>query len=308
MRARRGTSRGATARASNRSTRLRRRLCLPHGWVIIDTCGPGPFITSATLRRPDGTQVDWTSRDQRKHEQVLDTRRGSTWWAPGAIGWWIGVLFGIGSICFAVGAAPGYADAVGLSADGATFFFGSVVFTTAALLQYLEVANTRRTPPGAPARQRWRLIASGPDRIDSWAASVQLAGTVFFNLSTFAALSASTAQQVNRRVWTPDAFGCACFVVASSLAWFEVCHGRWSWPPQGYAWWIAGLNLAGSFAFGISAVASHVVPATDQVRNVALMNLGTFIGALGFLVGGVLLLPELSRSTTSKGSHAMRKG
>jgi hypothetical protein len=39
-------------------------------------------------------------------------------------------------------------------------------------------------------------------------------------------------------------------------------------------------------------VASYVVPATDQPRNVTLMNLGTFVGAIAFLIGAVLLLPE----------------
>jgi hypothetical protein len=47
-----------------------------------------------------------------------------------------------------------------------------------------------------------------------------------------------------------------------------------------------------SIAFGASAVASYVVPVSDQPRNVTLMNLGTFVGALAFLVGAVLLLPE----------------
>ncbi len=289
---RRGAPDIVPVRASLRAARLRRRLDLPEGWAVVDTSGPGPFITCATLRRPDGSEVSWTSRGQRKHDQVLDTRRGSTWWAPGAIGWWIGVLFAVGSILFALGAAPGYSTAVGLTGDGITFFVGSLFFTTAGLLQYLEVANTRRAPPGTRAPQRWRLVTWEPDRIDWCATSVQLLGTLFFNVSTFAALRASTVHEMNRRVWTPDVLGSACFLIASWLAWCEVCHGRWSWPPRGSGWWIAGVNLAGSVAFGLSALAAHVVPATQQVRNASLMNIGTFIGAIGFLVGAVLLLPE----------------
>lgn len=34
------------------------------------------------------------------------------------------------------------------------------------------------------------------------------------------------------------------------------------------------------------------LPATDQPRNATLMNLGTFVGAVAFLIGAVLLLPE----------------
>jgi hypothetical protein len=54
--------------------------------------------------------------------------------------------------------------------------------------------------------------------------------------------------------------------------------------------------MAGSIAFGASAVASYVVPASDQPRNVTLMNLGTFVGALCFLAGGLLLLPAVKPS------------
>jgi len=290
-----------TARAELRAARLRRRLRLPSGWTVLETGGPGPFITRATLRRPDGSEVGWSSRANRKHDQLLDTRRGSTWWAPGAIGWWMGVLFAIGATCFALGALPGYAGAVGLTADGATFFVGSVFFTSAALLQYLEAANARRAPPGVDLPQRWRFLTWEPDRIDWCASAIQLIGTVFFNVSTFAALHASTVQEMNRRVWTPDALGSACFLVSSWLAWCEVCHGRWSWPPSGFSWWIAAVNLGGSIAFGVSAAASYVVPTTQQVRNEALMNLGTFVGAIGFLVGAVLLLPE--RTSTAQATE-----
>ena len=59
----------------------------------------GPFVTRETFRRPDGRIVTWTSRARRKQHSLLDTGRGSTWWAPGAIGWWIGVLLlGMNSI------------------------------------------------------------------------------------------------------------------------------------------------------------------------------------------------------------------
>ena len=66
------------------------------------------------------------------------------------------------------------------------------------------------------------------------------------------------------------------------------------------------LNLLGSIAFGASAVASYVVPATGSLRNVELSNLGTFLGALCFLVGAVLLLPE--RTDRSAGSAASAGG
>ena len=202
----------------------------------------------------------------------------STWWAPGARGWWVGVLFAIGSICFAVGAAPRYVDAVGVSTDGVTFFVGSLFFTSAAFLLCLEVTG------GSP--------------LDRGAAGVQLLGTLLFNLSTYDAMRDHlSATQANRLVWTPDTLGSICFLVASGLAWFSVGRTLWSWRPRSLPWTIAALNLVGSIAFGVSAVASHVVPADDQLRNVTLMNLGTFVGALCFLAGALLLLPARTAST-----------
>ena len=222
---------------------------------------------------------------------------GSTWWAPNAVGWWIGVLFASGSLCFALGAAPRFVDAVGVAADGVTFFVGSLLFTAAACLLFLEAANASRVLPKVEAPERQRiLLTSTRHRIDWWAAFVQLAGTVLFNISTFDAMREHlSASQANRLVWTPDALGSICFLVASGLAWAEVAHGWWSWRPRSLSWLITALNLAGSIAFGASAVASHVVPASDEPRNVTLMNLGTFVGALCFLVGAVLLLPERTR-------------
>lgn len=271
-------------------------LAVPGGWTSVTAAGPGPFVTRETFLRPDGAVVTWTSRQQRKRHSLLDTGQGSTWWAPGAVGWWIGVLFAGGSLCFALGAAPRFVNAVGVATDGVTFFVGSLLFTAAACLLYLEVANASRVPPGVEVPERWRLLSWEPHRIDWWAALVQLVGTVLFNVSTFDAMRDHlSASQANRLVWTPDALGSICFLVASWLAWAEVGHGAWSWRPRSLSWLITALNLAGSIAFGASAVASHVVPASDQPRNVTLMNLGTFVGALCFLIGAILLLPERTR-------------
>jgi hypothetical protein len=237
--------------------------------------------------------VTWDSRLQRKQHSLLDTGSGSTWWAPGAIAWWIGVLFAVGSVCFALGAMPGYVDEVGDTADAITFFVGSIFFTSAALLQYLEVANAPRRDAVSGVHERWRLATWEPHRIEWWSVLVQLAGTIFFNLSTYHAVDQTlSSAQINELVWRPDVAGSICFLVASGLAWVEAGHGWWSWHPRRLSWRITALNMLGSIAFGVSAVASHVVPSTDQVRNVMLMNLGTFVGAVCFLVGAILLLPE----------------
>ena len=237
--------------------------------------------------------VAWTSRGNRKHSFRLDRSRGSTWWAPGAAGWWTGVLFAIGATLFALGSAPGYRTAVGNGADSLTFFTGSLFFTSAAFLQYLETANTRRTPAGVSAHNRVRIFTWEPGRLYWWASVVQFAGTLFFNISTFNAMYASLpAAQADRMVWRPDIHGSTCFLIAALMAWIESGHSILSWRPRSISWWITALNLLGSFAFGVSALASFVVPTSGNAVNVMLLNLGTFIGAVCFFAGAVLLLPE----------------
>ncbi len=246
-----------------------------------------------TAEERESELVQWTSRERRKLHSLLDTGRGSTWWAPGAIGWWVGVLFAIGASLFALSAAPGYAHAVGGEADALTFFIGSIFFTTASLMQYLQTVNVPRAGQDGRASRRLHILTWEPRRVDWWSCVVQFVGTVFFNVSTFNAMRANmSVPQIDHLVWRPDAYGSICFLVASELAWMEFSRGAWSWEPGSISWWIAGLNLLGSIGFGVSAVAAYVAPTTGNAVNVALVNLGTFVGALCFLAGGMLLLPE----------------
>jgi hypothetical protein len=252
----------------------------------------GPFVTFVEHVRPDGAVAHWESRRHRKHLRPSSTA-GSTWWAPRARGWWIAVLFALGSLLFAVGAVPGYASAVGARGDAATFFVGSLFFTAAGFLTYREAVDA--APEPSPVSRR-RFFVFQPRRIDWWATAIQLAGTIFFNLSTGNALRADlTAAAAHQHVWRPDAIGSICFLVASALAWFEVCHGWTAWRPRSWSWWITLLNLVGSVAFGVSAVAGYISPATGQLRNAERSNLGTLIGALCFLAGALLLLPERTK-------------
>lgn len=71
-------------------------------------------------------------------------------------------------------------------------------------------------------------------------------------------------------------------------------------------WWIAVANMCGSVAFGAAAVASYVVPDSGALRNAMVVNLGTCLGALCFLVGAYLLLPRspVMRTLTIGGTPA----
>jgi hypothetical protein len=138
------------------------------------------------------------------------------------------------------------------------------------------------------------VTTGNPGRgLDWWASAVQVAGTIFFNVSTFDALRQGLdTNEYNRLVWAPDAFGSICFLVSGYLAYFAVCGRPVCRPRRSREWWIAAINLLGCVAFGISAVASYVIPATGSVLDLARANATTAFGALCFLIGAVLLLPE----------------
>jgi hypothetical protein len=251
----------------------------PAGAGVVDADGPGPFVTRVRYRLADGHLLEWSSRGHRKQR-------------AGRLGWWIALLFMVGSACFAVGSLAGYSSLVGARADALTYFVGSIFFTSAAYLQYVECINSERSLSGQAGR-RLRLMAVEARRIDWWATAIQLLGTLFFNLTTFFALDdALSAKQEDLVVWTPDALGSICFLIASQLAYAEAGH-RWiSWRPRDMGWRIAALNLLGSIFFGISAIAGWVEPSTGDLVNAALDTSGTFWGAICFLIGAALLLPE----------------
>jgi hypothetical protein len=265
--------------------------------MVVRVDGLERRMKSAVFEESSRFRVGLTSRARRKRQSRLNADRGSTLWAPRAIGWWIGILFAVGATCFAVGALPGYLSAVGGETDALTFFVGSLWFTSAAFLQVVETANVDYAQPEPDVSQNLRLFSWEPRRIDWWSTLVQFVGTLFFNATTFHALSENlSVRQLNRLVWAPDALGSVCFLVASGLAWFEVCHAFACWRSHSLPWWITALNLVGSVAFGVSAVASFIVPTTGLPRNIVLVNLGTFVGGLCFLFGAVLLLPERTKS------------
>jgi hypothetical protein len=203
------------------------------------------------------------------------------------------VLFALGSLCFALAAIASQWASSSRPGIDVTFFAGSLLFTAAAYLQYLEAVNVDRglRPPGQ--RRRRRMVSWEPARIDWLASTVQLAGTVFFNVSTFAAMKHGLSTgQTDRRVWSPDVFGSVCFLVSSELAYAEVCH-RWvCMRSRSLSWRIVTLNLLGSIAFGAAAVASLIEPSSGEPVSARVANAGTALGGVCFLIAALALMPE----------------
>ena len=206
----------------------------------------------------------------------------------------IAALFMIGSAGFAVGSLSDYASAVGASADAVTFFVSSIFFTLASfwqLVQSQSPAAAAAGPTHDDERQQVRFFAWLPhDR--SWlAAATQFPGTLFFNGTTFWAITtAATSGQYDEVVWRPDFYGSILFLVSSSFAVLAV-GPLLSWRPRSAGWRIAWLNMIGSIAFMASAIGAYVLPATGEAVDIALADKGTLVGAVCFFVGALLAIP-----------------
>jgi hypothetical protein len=214
--------------------------------------------------------------------------------APSRLNTTIAGLFMVGSACFVLGSVPAYVNAVGGTADAVTYFVGSIFFTSASLCQLLQSQSPQLTDVGALQQHEKapaRLWAWLPDDRNWLAAATQFPGTLFFNISTFAALAHNaTVHEEDQHVWRPDFFGSTLFLVSSAfavLALGRVLRVR----ARSLPWWIAWLNMLGSVLFMWSAIASYVLPTTGDLIDSRASILGTLLGAVCFLVGAALMFP-----------------
>jgi YrhK-like protein len=193
---------------------------------------------------------------------------------------WMALLFAGGSACFVVASLPGFVQLVGSQVVGVVYFVGSLQFTSAAAIQWLQ--TIRRFD------------------VDWWSSAIQFAGTLWFNRNTFDAMQDGLdANSYDRLVWTPDALGSICFLVASYLAYAQATGGFLHRPRRGRESVIATLNLAGSVAFGVAVIASYWVPTSGSVLDLAAANGFTALGGLCFLAGALLLVPRSGGSSES---------
>ena len=210
----------------------------------------------------------------------------------------IATLFMVGSACFVLGSIPAYVTTVAGRVDGLTYFVGSLFFTSASLLQLLQAQSPSTTEPERARDNRpesltwWRPLPH--DR--TWlAAAAQFAGTLFFNVSTAAALARNaTVQEQDRHVWRPDFVGSILFLVASTFGILALGRFR-SLQPRSLPWRIAWINMVGSIFFMASALAGFILPSTGEVINTRVTVAGTLLGAVCFLIGAALLLPAWRR-------------
>jgi hypothetical protein len=198
--------------------------------------------------------------------------------------------FAVGSACFLIGPFPGYESLVGAAATAVTFFVGSLFFTAGGALQtWLSATDRRGGPVG---RANW------------WAAVIQSAGTLYFNISTFHSMwTVLSNPHYDRLVWRPDAFGSVCFLVSGIIAYRASARRGWLPATGTPGWWQPAVNLLGCVFFGISAIAGFVLPASSSMVDQAAANWNTSAGAACFLACAVAALyrreaPDRANATT----------
>lgn len=180
-------------------------------------------------------------------------------------------LFAIGSTLFAIATLPGVSATAGAGLTNLLCFIGSWFFTTAGWMQ---------------------LVLSGPALRIGWlSAATQFAGTILFNISTGASLWTHAVKPERRLVWAPDALGSMAFLVSGALGVFAVTAVVGIFELKSHDWQAEWINMIGCVAFGVSALGAFVTK-TGITEDALLANVGTFVGALCFLVAALLILPR----------------
>lgn len=178
-----------------------------------------------------------------------------------------GTLFAVGAVMAQLGLGSARDDAIVYLVGGAFFSLGG----------YVSV----------------RSAGTGPDRAS---ALVLFVGTLLFAVSLVAAFASGlTPRQSNGWIWLPDMAGCICFLVSGRLALVQVGRGRIWRVGDGLEWWVAAVNQLGSILFLLAGLAAFVRPATSAPANEAVVNWGTFGGAVCFAAAGVLQMFERPR-------------
>lgn len=277
---------------------------------LVEQRGPWPFITWRVFRSADGRKHVWSSRHHRKglllHAAAEAEGRASKslrcLWSPGQLNWWIGTVFALGSLLFAVASvlclSPALAQAWSLdtTAVNAVFFVGSIPFTTAAYLQLFQAANvTPFSESDSNLKQRRKLFGWRPNDVGWLSSALQFVGTILFNFNTFDAMIPElTWFEQDLAIWVPNFVGSVLFLMSGYLAFIETCHAHWAWQLKSISWWVVFINLLGCVGFMASAMLSIYLPRSPNVEVVTLATAFTLQGAVCFLGGSLLMLPEMA--------------
>lgn len=269
----------------------------------IEAVGPFPFKTRRVFKHPGGFLQHWQSRHHRKRilprgplgSKLLARLFAHGVWLPRDLNWWIGLLFAFGAMLFCGASILCLLD-VAVNAANVAYFLGSLPFTFAAYLQLYQAANSDPLPSEATnSRKQRSYFGWRPDDIGWLSCATQFVGTLLFNFNTLDAMIPSLSWiGQDLLVWAPNFLGSILFLVSGYLAFIEVGHAYWAWKPKDLSWWITFINLLGCVGFMISAVLAVTLPSSTSAVRITFSIAFTLQGAICFLLGALLMLPEAS--------------
>jgi len=279
----------------------RARLRRPGHWRLRGVDHAGWFTTGVTWDLPDGMSARWASRRARRRGLVeLRDADGGVRTAPAEpvtarrlarINLVAAVSFVLGGSLFAVGALMAQLGDEAARTIDSVYLVGGVFFSTGGYASVLQAGNapTEIDQDGSLTSERWRWWDARPHNLGWLSAAVLFVGTLLFAVSLVAAFGENlTVRQANTWIWIPDMLGCVCFLLSGHLALLEVCHGHVGVRVHEIGWWIVFVNQVGSVLFFVAGLAAYTRPATSTAADLAVANWGTFLGAVCFVVGGVV--------------------
>ena len=80
----------------------------------------------------------------------------------------------------------------------------------------------------------------------------------------------------------------------------ETCHAYWAWRPKRLDWWIVFVNLLGCVFFMTAGLLAYVPKGAEPAWIGAAANVHLALGALGFLIGAVLMMVESAQAARGR--------
>ena len=239
----------------------------------------------------------YTSRELRKiiHIELENRSTLFTRWLSNIIA----TLFIVGSFCFTIASffALFISQEFVLKSVPLIYFIGSIFFTLASYLQYLQVINADVTniEHTSLKRRKWIWFAYRKNNLGFLSSSIQLIGTVLFNINTYDGMLTYTSYiREEFLISIPNMIGSICFLLASFFAWLEVYYDKKMRTFVSVLWWIIWLNILGSVFFQISALYGFSFSAHDSETQ-RLSIYFTMFGGFAFFLASYLLIPEAKK-------------
>ena len=265
----------------------------PRHWQHVARREFGRFITEIELIDGAGRHILWNARRHRKGlGPFSDRKRARTRTFTQHLNRPIALLFIVGASLFFAGSLMSLLGADSAFREDGVFFVGSIFFTAAAYVQYLQSINNSEDVHLANADGRWRPWAWQPDRIDFWVTATQFLGALFFNFNTYDSFASHTKAEELLSVWIPDIIGSILFMISGSLSVVEFNTRPIFWPRSSLQSAITVVNFWGCvFFMGSALLALGAILVPGGISGNLSLAL-TAAGAAAFFASSTLMLFE----------------